>query len=105
MRTRALWAQSALAALVGIGVVVQVYLIAAYIFGADALDAHQAVGNVVLALEVLAVGTGLTARSELFGPLGLEPVAVEVDGEGAGPFNRALAPGERALVVELSLER
>jgi hypothetical protein len=55
MRTRALWAQSALAAAVGVGVAIQIYLIAAYIFsaGSGALSAHKGVGFVVLVLEVL----------------------------------------------------
>jgi hypothetical protein len=55
MRTRALWAQSGLAAAVGVGIAVQIYLIAAYIFdaGSGALSAHKAVGFIVLALEVL----------------------------------------------------
>ena len=63
MRTRALWLQSGLAAAVGLGVVVQVYLIAAYIFGAGsgALSAHKAVGYVVLALEVLTFAAGAAA--------------------------------------------
>jgi hypothetical protein len=55
MRTRALWSQSGLAAAVGVGVAIQIYLIAAYIFhaGSGALSAHKAVGYVVLVLEVL----------------------------------------------------
>ncbi len=55
MRTRALRAQSGLAAAVGVGVAIQIYLIAAYIFhaGSGALSAHKGVGYVVLVLEVL----------------------------------------------------
>jgi hypothetical protein len=55
MRTRALWFQSGLAAAVGVGVAIQIYLIAAYIFhaGSGALSVHKAVGYVVLVLEVL----------------------------------------------------
>jgi hypothetical protein len=43
------------AALVVVGVFVQVYLIASYLFGAgsDALDAHKDMGGVVHAVEVL----------------------------------------------------
>jgi hypothetical protein len=37
MRTRALWLQSGLAAAIGVGIVVQIYLIAAYIFGAGSV--------------------------------------------------------------------
>jgi hypothetical protein len=63
MRTRALWLQSGLAAAIGVGVVVQVYLIAAYIFhaGSGALSAHKAVGYVVFALEVLTFLVGIPA--------------------------------------------
>jgi len=63
MRTRALWLQSGLAAAIGLGVVVQVYLIAAYIFhaGPGALSAHKAVGYVVFALEVLTFLVGILA--------------------------------------------
>ncbi len=63
MRTRALWLQSGLGALIGLGVVLQVYLIAAYIFhaGPGALTAHKAVGVVVLVLEVLVFAVGLIA--------------------------------------------
>lgn len=63
MRTRALWVQSGLGALVGIGVLVQVYLIAAYIFGAgtSALNAHKSAGWVVLVLEILVFLVGLAA--------------------------------------------
>jgi len=52
-RTAGLRATAALAALVGIGVFVQVYLIASYIFGADALDAHEAVGGITHLVEIL----------------------------------------------------
>jgi len=63
MRTRALWLQSGLAAAIGIGVVIQVYLIAAYIFaaGSGALSAHKALGYVVLVLEVLTFLVGIAA--------------------------------------------
>lgn len=63
MRTRALWLQSGLAAAVGVGIVVQVYLIAAYIFsaGSGALSADKAVGYVVLVLEVLTFLVGIVA--------------------------------------------
>ena len=63
MRTRALWLQSGLAAAVGVGIVVQVYLIAAYIFsaGSGALSAHKAIGYVVLVLEVLTLLVGIVA--------------------------------------------
>lgn len=63
MRIRALWLQSGLAAAIGLGIVVQVYLIAAYIFhaGPGALSAHKAVGYVVLLMEVLTFLAGIVA--------------------------------------------
>ena len=63
MRIGALRAQSALAAAVGVGVAIQIYLIAAYIFnaGSGALSAHKAVGFVVLVLEILVLAVALPA--------------------------------------------
>jgi hypothetical protein len=57
------WINLVLAALVVVGVFVQVYLIAAYIFGAgtDALDAHKSVGNAVHGVEVLTFVAALVA--------------------------------------------
>ncbi len=62
-RRTALWFVLVLASLVVLGVLVQVYLIASYIFGAgsDALDAHKATGNVVWGAEILALVAGLVA--------------------------------------------
>jgi hypothetical protein len=54
--TRAfLWITLVLATLVVVGIVLQVYFIAAYIFGAgqDALDVHEGFGNAVHGIEVL----------------------------------------------------
>lgn len=50
-----LWIVLVLAGLVVLGVFVQVYLIASYIFGAgtDALDAHKNLGGIVHIAEVL----------------------------------------------------
>ena len=62
MKTNVLKAESALAALVGVGVFVQVYLIAAFTFGADTLDAHKHVGNAVVVLIVLTALHGFVAR-------------------------------------------
>jgi hypothetical protein len=61
-RTGAL-AHLALLAMVVVGVVAQVYLIGAYIFGAgiDALDAHRSVGFTVHAMEVLVLVAALVA--------------------------------------------
>lgn len=49
------WATLVAAALVVVGVFLQVYFIASYIFGAgeDALDAHKNLGGIVHLLEVL----------------------------------------------------
>ena len=53
-RRRALWTSLVLAVLVAVGVVVQIYLITAWIFGeGGALSAHKDLGNVVHPLEVL----------------------------------------------------
>ena len=60
--TRAfLWANLILAALVAVGVFVQVYLIASYFFGAgqDALDAHKNLGGIVHIVEVLVFLTAI----------------------------------------------
>ena len=51
------WAVLVAASLVVVGVFLQVYFIASYIFGAgeDALDAHKNLGGIVHLLEVLAL--------------------------------------------------
>jgi hypothetical protein len=61
MQTTAARVQQVFLALVVLGVFVQVYLIAAYIFGAgsSALDAHKTIGNIVLAAEILAGVAGV----------------------------------------------
>jgi hypothetical protein len=61
MRRPALWAVLVLSAVVVIGVWVQVYLIASYFFGADALDAHKNVGGIVHIIEVLVFLVGIAA--------------------------------------------
>lgn len=54
MRVTALRIVAGLSAVVAAGVVLQVYLIASYFFGAeDALDAHKNVGGVVRIIEVV----------------------------------------------------
>jgi hypothetical protein len=57
------WAVLITASLVVIGVFLQVYFIASYIFGAgeDALDAHKNLGGIVHLLEVLAFIAALVA--------------------------------------------
>lgn len=70
IRVGARWAQLALSLAVVLGVVVQVYLIGAYVFGAGqgALDAHETIGFTVHGLEVLIFVTAIVAwlpRAEL----------------------------------------
>lgn len=57
------WINLILAALVVVGILVQVYLITSWARGAgqDALDAHKHLGNVVHALEVLTFIAALVA--------------------------------------------
>ena len=68
-----LWANLVLAALVVVGVFVQVYLIASYIFGAgqDALDAHTDLGGIVHIVEVLVFLTAIGAYWRRWGEIGL----------------------------------
>jgi len=66
------WINLVLAALVVVGVFVQVYLIASYIFGAgtDALDAHKDLGNVVHIVEVLTFLAAIPAFWKRWGEIG-----------------------------------
>ncbi|HLG07066.1 MAG TPA: hypothetical protein VI409_00180 [Gaiellaceae bacterium] len=62
MRRVFLWISSIAASLVAIGVILQVYLIASWTFGAeDALDAHQSAGNIIWLLEIIVLISGLVA--------------------------------------------
>ena len=57
-----LWISAIAASLVAIGVILQVYFIASWIFGAgDALDAHRTVGALVWLLEIVVLIAGLVA--------------------------------------------
>jgi len=57
-----LWVSSVAASLVAVGVVLQLYFIAAWVFGeADALDAHRAVGSLVWLFEIIVLVAGLVA--------------------------------------------
>lgn len=80
-----------LAALVVVGVVVQVYLIASYIFGAaDALDAHRSVGWMVHLAELLALVAALVAFWRRW-PLVLRVLALPV----IGTIQIAFSGGDR----------
>jgi hypothetical protein len=101
MRPIALRIAAGLAGLVALGVFVQVYLIASYIFGeADALDAHQGVGFMVHNIEIvafLAALAGWWGRWRLVGLAFLLPLigTIQVlfnEGEGwVGGFHGLLA--------------
>lgn len=54
-------AESGLAGLALLGILAQVYLIAAAAFGADAIDAHRHLGNAVFALVVVTGALGVIA--------------------------------------------
>jgi len=57
-----LWISSIAASLVAIGVVLQVYLVTAWIFGeTDAIDAHRDVGGIVWLLEIVVLIAGFVA--------------------------------------------
>jgi len=62
MKRISLWVSSIAASLVAIGVVLQVYLVTAWIFGeTDAIDAHRGVGSIVWFLEIVVLVAGLVA--------------------------------------------
>lgn len=67
------WAVLALATLVIIGVFLQVYFIAVYILGgdADALDAHENLGGIVHAVEVLTFLAAIGGYWKRWGEVGL----------------------------------
>lgn len=68
-----LWINAITATLVVVGIFVQVYLIAAYIFGAggDALSAHKDLGNTVHGVEVLVFLSALGAYWRRWWEVGL----------------------------------
>ena len=62
MRRAFLWASFVLASAAVIGIVLQIYFIAAWVFGASgALSAHRDAGSVVWGFEILAFLAGLVA--------------------------------------------
>lgn len=71
MRRPLLWIQLVLAALIVVGVWLQVYFIASFFFGAaDALDAHEAVGGLTHLVEVLVFLTAIGAWWRNWGRIG-----------------------------------
>jgi hypothetical protein len=71
MKRPFLWIQLVLAALVVVGVWLQVYFIASYFFGAqDALDAHEAVGGITHLIEAAVFLTALGAWWRNWGRIG-----------------------------------
>jgi peptidoglycan/LPS O-acetylase OafA/YrhL len=66
-----LWIQLVLAALVVLGVWLQVYFIASYFFGAaDALDVHKTIGEIMRGVEVLVFLAALGAWWRNWGKIG-----------------------------------
>jgi hypothetical protein len=71
MKRNFLWIQLVLAALVVLGVWLQVYFIASYFFGAqDALDLHKTVGGITHIVEVLVFLAALGAWWRNWGRVG-----------------------------------
>lgn len=71
MKRTFLWIQLVLAALVVLGVWLQVYFIASYFFGAeDALDVHETVGGITHIVEVLVFLAALGAWWRNWGRIG-----------------------------------
>ena len=101
MRRSFLWIQLVAAALVAIGVWLQVYFIASYFFGEpDALDLHSGVGGAVHGIEILVFLAAFGAWWRNWGKIGhafglaaLGTVQIGLtDGEGwVGGFHGLLA--------------
>jgi hypothetical protein len=71
MKRPLLWIQLVLAALIVVGVWLQVYFIASYFFGAqDALDAHEATGGITHLIEVLVFLAAIGAWWRNWGRIG-----------------------------------
>jgi hypothetical protein len=64
LRRSARTAAVALAALVALGVWVQVYLAASSLFGADALESHQSIGWIVHTMEIVVFLAALVAWAD-----------------------------------------
>ncbi len=62
MRRSSLWISAVAASLVAVGVILQLYFITAWVFGArDALDAHRGAGSIIWLLEIIVLISGLVA--------------------------------------------
>lgn len=71
MRRPLLWLQLVLAALVALGVWLQVYFIASYFVGAlDALDIHRTIGEIMRGVELLVFLAALGAWWRNWGKIG-----------------------------------
>lgn len=80
MKRLFLWVSSIAAALVAVGVVLQLYFITAWVFGeADALDAHRGAGSLIWLLEIVVLVAGLVAYWGVWRQVGLS-VALPVLG-------------------------
>lgn len=96
--TRAfLWANLVLAVLVAVGVFVQVYLIATYVFSGlhdtDALDAHKNLGGIVHIVEVLVFLTAIGGYWRRWGEIGLSFALAAI-----GTIQLSLASGDENWV-------
>jgi len=62
VRRSSLWISAVAASLVAVGVILQLYFITAWVFGArDALDAHRGAGSIIWLLEIIVLISGLVA--------------------------------------------
>jgi hypothetical protein len=72
MKRLFLWSSSLSASLIAVGVILQLYFIAAWVFGeADALDAHRGVGLLVWLLQIVVLVSGVVAYWGAWRPAGL----------------------------------
>ncbi len=93
--------QMVLAGVVIAGVFLQVYLIAAYIFGADTLSAHKNAGGIVHIFEVLVLIAALVAKHDRLLALALAVIGtIQLALAGADKYVGGLH-GLLALVVLL----
>jgi hypothetical protein len=82
MRRKFVWISALAASLVAVGVIVQLYLVASWIFGAgSAVDAHRANGIVVWALGIAVGISGVVAYWRVWRKVGVSialPVLTEI---------------------------